>query len=161
MQPIAELIWFREATHFSHADRMKALQESQRLYHAVGTTSIFEGHGAASELIRVYKQTHRDGALSMRTTLAFSPDWHAAGKAPLGPFVDSWAAWLGEPAIGDDRLKMSGVYRQPRAASRPAICGRRGGAYTGWAGFNYTTACRARSSRKCWCAAPRTTSAWS
>ncbi len=67
---------------------MKALQESQRLYHAVGTTGIFEGHGAAGELIRVYKETHRDGALSMRTTLAFSPDWLAAGKAPLGPFVD-------------------------------------------------------------------------
>ena len=139
MQPIAELIWFREATRFSHADRMKALQESQRLYHAAGTTSIFEGHGAAGELIRVYKETHRDGALSMRTTLAFSPDWLAAGKAPLGPFVDSWAAWLGEPAIGDDRLKMSGVYLslgQPPAGNlRTAAAG----AYTGWAGFNYTS----------------------
>jgi predicted amidohydrolase YtcJ len=139
MQPITELLWFREATRFSHADRMKALQESQRLYHAVGTTGIFEGHGAAGELIRVYKQTHRDGALSMRTTLAFSPDWLAAGKAPLGPFVDSWAAWLGEPAIGDERLKMSGVYMslgQDPASSVRSIAA---GAYTGWAGFNYTS----------------------
>ncbi|MBX9776743.1 MAG: amidohydrolase [Xanthobacteraceae bacterium] len=139
MQPITELLWFREATRFSHQDRMKALQESQRLYHAVGTTGIFEGHGAAGELIRVYKQTHRDGALSMRTTLAFSPDWLAAGNAPLGPFVDSWAAWLGEPAIGDDRLKMSGVYvslgQNPASAVRSAAAG----AYTGWAGFNYTS----------------------
>jgi predicted amidohydrolase YtcJ len=139
MQPITELIWFREATRFSHADRMKALQQSQRLYHAFGTTAVFEGHGAASELIRVYKETHRDGALSMRTTLAFSPDWLAAGKAPLAPFVDAWAAWLGEPAIGDDRLKMSGVYLslgQPPAANvRTAAAG----SYTGWAGFNYTS----------------------
>jgi predicted amidohydrolase YtcJ len=139
MQPITELLWFREATRFSHADRMKALQESQRLYHAVGTTGIFEGHGAAGELIRVYKQTHRDGALSMRTTLAFSPDWLAAGKAPLGPFVDSWAAWLGEPAIGDERLKMSGVYvslgHSPAGDLRTAAAG----SYTGWAGFNYTS----------------------
>lgn len=139
MQPITELLWFREATRFSHQDRMKALQESQRLYHAAGTTGIFEGHGAAGELIRVYKQTHRDGALSMRTTLAFSPDWLAAGNAPLGPFVDSWAAWLGEPAIGDDRLKMSGVYvalgQDPASSVRSAAAG----AYTGWAGFNYTS----------------------
>jgi predicted amidohydrolase YtcJ len=139
MQPITELVWFREATRFSHDDRMKALQESQRLYHAVGTTGIFEGHGAAGELVRVYKQTHRDGALSMRTTLAFSPDWRAVGSAPLGPFVDSWAAWLGEPAIGDDRLRMSGVYLslgQPPAANvRTAAAG----SYTGWAGFNYTS----------------------
>src|SRR5688572_15200480 len=65
MQPITELLWFREATRFSHVDRMKALQESQRLYHAVGTTGIFEGHGAAGELIRVYKRTHQQHALSM------------------------------------------------------------------------------------------------
>jgi predicted amidohydrolase YtcJ len=139
MQPITELIWFREATRFSHADRMKALQDSQRQYHAVGTTGIFEGHGAAGELIRVYKETHRDGALSMRTTLAFSPDWLAAGKAPLGPFVDVWAAWLGEPAIGDDRLRMSGVYlslgQDPASSVRTLAAG----AYTGWAGFNYTS----------------------
>lgn len=139
MQPITELIWFREATRFSHADRMKALQESQRLYHAFGTTGVFEGHGAAGELVRVYKETHRDGALSMRTTLAFSPDWLAAGKAPLGPFIDSWAAWLGEPAIGDDRLKMSGVYlslgQPPAARIRTAAAG----SYTGWSGFNYTS----------------------
>ena len=138
MQPITELIWFREATRFSHADRMQALQESQRLYHAVGTTSIFEGHGAAGELIRVYKQTHERHALTMRTTLAFSPDWHAAGNASLGPFVDSWAAWLGGPAIGDDRLKMSGVYvslgQPPASRVRTAAAG----SYTGWAGFNYS-----------------------
>ena len=139
MQPITELIWFRDATRFSHQDRMKALQESQRLYHAVGTTGVFEGHGAAGELIRVYKETHRDGALSMRTTLAFSPDWLAAGNAPLGSFVDAWAAWLGEPAIGDDRLRMSGVYlslgQDPASSVRTAAAG----SYTGWAGFNYTS----------------------
>jgi len=75
----------------------------------------------------------------MRTTLAFSPDWLAAGKTPLGPFVDSWAAWLGEPAIGDDRLRMSGVYlslgQEPAASVRTLAAG----SYTGWAGFNYTT----------------------
>jgi len=139
MQPITELVWFRDATRFSHADRMKALQDSQRQYHAVGTTGIFEGHGAAGELIRVYKETLRDGALSMRTTLAFSPDWLAAGNAPLGPFVDAWAAWLGEPAIGDDRLRMSGVYlslgQEPASRVRTLAAG----SYTGWAGFNYTS----------------------
>jgi predicted amidohydrolase YtcJ len=139
MQPITELLWFREATRFSHADRMKALQESQRLYHAVGTTGIFEGHGAAGELIRVYKQTHHDGALSMRTTLAFSPDWLAAGSAPLGPFVDAWAAWLGEPAIGDDRLRMSGVYLSLGQEQAASVRTAAAGSYTGWAGFNYTT----------------------
>src|SRR4051794_2075528 len=56
MQPITELIWFREATQFTHADRMKALPGSTRLYHSFGTTSVFEGHGAATELLRVYRK---------------------------------------------------------------------------------------------------------
>ena len=59
MAPIAELIWFRKPAAFSHADRMKALPESARAYHAFATTSVFEGHGAGSELLRVYKDCLR------------------------------------------------------------------------------------------------------
>jgi predicted amidohydrolase YtcJ len=137
-QPVSELIWFRDATRFTHADRMRALPESARAYHAFGTTSVFEGHGAASELIRVYKETHRNGALTMRTTLAFSPDWNAVGNAPSGSFIDGWAGWLGDPGLGDDWLKMSGIHvgighdaaEDVRATAAP---------YTGWAGFNYTS----------------------
>jgi predicted amidohydrolase YtcJ len=136
MQPIAELIWFRQAAGFTHADRLRALPESARAYHGFGTTSVFEGHGVAGELLRVYKQAHRDGALTMRATLAFSPSWNAAGNGPLGPFVDAWAGWLGEPGFGDDWLKMSGLYVH---VGREAADDARAGAapYTGWAGFNY------------------------
>jgi predicted amidohydrolase YtcJ len=136
MQPIAELIWFREATAFSHADRLAALPRSARAYHAFGTTSVFEGHGIAGEVLRVYKEAHRAGALSMRASLAFSADWSRAGGAPLGQFVEAWAGWLGEPGLGDDRLKMSGLYvhvgREPADELRS-----RAAPYTGWAGFNY------------------------
>ena len=136
MQPIAELIWFRQASAFTHADRLRALPRSARAYHAFGTTSVFEGHGVAAELLRVYKQARRDGALTMRASLAFSPHWKAAGDAPLQSFVEVWAGWLGEAGLGDEWLKMSGLYvhigRAPaddlRASAAP---------YTGWAGFNY------------------------
>ena len=136
MQPIAELVWFRQAARFTHADRLRALPESARAYHTFGTTSVFEGHGAANELLRAYKQTHREGALTMRSTLAFSPNWKVAGNVAPGALVDSWAGWLGEPGFGDEWLRMSGLHvmvgRQPaddlRATAAP---------YTGWAGFNY------------------------
>jgi predicted amidohydrolase YtcJ len=138
MQPTAELLWFRQATEFSRADRARALPASAQAYHAFGTTSVFEEHGIANEVIRAYKDAHRDGTLTMRTALVFSPNWKAAGSAPLGPFLEAWAGWLGEPAFGDDWLKVTGLYvnigRQPsddvRAAASP---------YTGWAGFNYDT----------------------
>jgi len=137
MAPIAELIWFRKATAFTATDRLAALPQSARAYHAVGTTSVFEGHGASTELLRVYKQAYRDGKLTMRAALAFSANWQAAGNAPLGPFVEAWAGWLGEPGIGNDMLKMSGLYVHAghdvaddvRATAAP---------YTGWAGFNYS-----------------------
>jgi predicted amidohydrolase YtcJ len=135
MQPIAELIWFRHAAGFTYGDRLRALPESARAYHAFGTTSVFEGHGVADELLRVYKQAHRNGTLTMRSTLAYSPNWKTTGNA-LGAFVDSWLGWLAEPGFGDNWLKMSGLHvmvgRQAgddlRATAAP---------YTGWAGFNY------------------------
>jgi hypothetical protein len=133
--PIAELIWFREAARFSSADRLRALPESAKAYHSFGTTSTFEGHGIANEVLRVYRQAMHDGTLTMRATLAFSANWPATGGAPLGPFVEAWAGWLGEPGLGNDMLKMGGLYVQlgrgpsddVRATASP---------YTGWAGFN-------------------------
>jgi hypothetical protein len=132
----SELIWFGDVARFTHADRVRALLESARSYHGFATTGIFEGHGAASELIRVYREAHGNGALTMRTTLVFSPDWSAVGSAPLGSFVDAWAGWLGGAGLGNAWLKMSGINvsigrdaaDDVRAMAAP---------YTGWAGFNY------------------------
>jgi predicted amidohydrolase YtcJ len=138
MQPLAELIWFHRFLQFSRADRARALRASIAAYHACGTTSVFEEHGVANEVIRAYKDVLHDGALTMRTALAFSPNWRAAGDAPLGPFIESWAGWLGEPALGDDWLKLAGVYAN--IGRRPSDELRAGASpYTGWAGFNYDT----------------------
>jgi hypothetical protein len=138
MQPIAELIYFRKAAGFTRTDRAYALPFSAQAYHACGTTSVFEEHGVANEVLRAYKDAQRDGKLTIRATLAFSPSWKAAGDAPLAPFMEAWAGWLGEPSLGNDWLKLSGLYvnigRRPsdevRASASP---------YTGWAGFNYDT----------------------
>ena len=137
-QPLAELIWFRKVTGFSRADRARTLPLSAQAYHAYGTTSVFEEHGAATELMRAYKDAHQSGTLTMRTTLVFSPNWKVAGGAPLGPFMEAWAGWLGEPTLGDDWLKLSGMYvsisrtraDELRAGNAPD---------TGWAGFYYDT----------------------
>jgi len=138
MQPTAELIWFRKPTEFSRDDRARGLPMAAKAYHAFGTTSVFEGHGVANEVIRAYKDAHRDGTLTMRAGLVFSPNWKTAGNARLESLIESWGGLLGEPTSGDDWLKLTGIYanigRQPgddvRASASP---------YTGWAGFNYDT----------------------
>jgi predicted amidohydrolase YtcJ len=135
MAPVAELIWFRQPAAFTPADRLRALPQSARAYHAFGTTSVFEGHGASTELLRTYKRAHREGALTMRAALAFSPNWQAAGAAPLGPFMEAWAGWLGEPGFGNDWLKMSGLYVHAGREAADDVRAR-AAPYTGWAGFN-------------------------
>lgn len=138
LQPIAELLYFRNAPGFTRADRARTLPDGAMAYHAFGTTSTFEEHGAATELIRAYKDAYRAGTLSMRTTLVLSPNWKAARNAPITQFIEAWAGWLGEPAFGDDNLKLSGLFvdlgqndaNDIRAEAAP---------YTGWAGFNYDT----------------------
>src|SRR5262249_34678432 len=136
LQPTAELIWFRDATRFSHADRVRALPQSARLYHGFGTTSVYEGHGIAAEVLDAYQEVHRAGALTMRATLAISPSWKGvAAGAKVAPLLKGWAGGLGEPGAGADWLKVSGLFAaighsradEVREAAAP---------YTGWAGFN-------------------------
>jgi predicted amidohydrolase YtcJ len=136
MQPIAELIWFRQAAGFTRADRAHAMPRSAAAYHAFGTTSVFEEHGVANELLRAYKDAYRDGSLTMRSALVFSPNWKAVSGVPLGSLIEAWGGWLGEPALGDDWLKMSGLI--VGIGSNPAdVVRATASPYTGWAGFNY------------------------
>jgi predicted amidohydrolase YtcJ len=138
LQPIAELLWFRQAPGFTRADRARTLPDAAKAYHSFGTTSTFEEHGAATELIRAYKDAYRAGTLAMRASLVFSPNWKAAGNVSISRFVEAWAGWLGEPALGNDNFKITGLFvdigenraNDLRAEAAP---------YTGWAGFNYDT----------------------
>ncbi|TCT04381.1 amidohydrolase [Aquabacter spiritensis] len=139
LQPIAELLYFRQIPGFSHADRVAAIPAGARAYHAVGTTSIFEEHGAASELIRAYKDAHRAGTLTMRTSLVVSPNWRAIGPVDPDAFLEAFGWALGEPALGDGMLRVAGLFVDIEPTLNNAL---RAEAlpYTGWAGFNYDTA---------------------
>jgi hypothetical protein len=139
MMPIVELTLMRSAPGFTRADRASTLPRSFSAYHAYGTTSIFEEHGVATELLRAYKDARLRDELKMRVTLALSPNWAVVPGVALGPFIQGWCGWLGEPALGDDYLKVSGLFCDlnptPDNAARASAL-----PYTGWAGFNYDTA---------------------
>ena len=59
---VLEFTLMKAAPRFSHADRLRALAVSQRLYAARGVTAVYEGHGIAPELLSVYRETHERGA---------------------------------------------------------------------------------------------------
>jgi predicted amidohydrolase YtcJ len=135
---VVEMTLMRAATGFSLEDRTRTLPAAMRAYHAFGTTTIFEEHGVAGELLRAYKIVRESGAQTMRATLVISPKWNAAAVEQFEPVVEAWASWLAGRGFGDDWLRVSGVFvdigpsreDELRAGTWP---------YTGWAGFNFAT----------------------
>jgi predicted amidohydrolase YtcJ len=134
--PLVELHLFRMAPGFTVAQRAAALPRSAAAYHAFGTTSVYEEHGVAAELLAAYQRVHAEGRLTMRSHLVFSPDWRGLDEVPMARVVEGWAHWLAGHGLGDDVLRVSGIIteigRTPDNALRAAAL-----PYTGWAGFNY------------------------
>lgn len=136
---VVEMTLMSKAPGFTMDDRVRTLPTAMRAYHACGTTSIFEEHGVAGELLRAYKQVHEQGRMTMRATLVISPNWSAAPVRDFEPAVEAWASWLAGRGFGDDILRVSGIFvdleksreNELRAGTWP---------YTGWAGFNFATA---------------------
>jgi len=133
--PLVEHTLMRCAPGFSLAQRENALLYGMAQYNKVGTTCIFEGHGVASEVIQAYKSVHASGASTVRALLTFSPNWHLNGQGDAALLLKDWASWIGRNGMGDDFLKVQGLYaeidldphnNQLRAANHPC---------TGWAGF--------------------------
>jgi len=140
---VAELTLLGGAGRFSHRDRVEALRRSMRAYASFGTTSVFEGHGAAGELLKAYYALKDESPFSVRVNLLFSPSWTQFSDIPPSTLLGTWGAWLGERGIGDHELRVGGLYvcaedeadanRSPienamRASAAP---------YTSWAGFSY------------------------
>ena len=140
---IVELTLMGGTGRFSHRDRVEALRRSMQAYASFGTTSVFEGHGAAGELLKAYYALKEQGPFAVRANLLFSPAWTHFGDIPFSALLGTWGAWLGQRGIGDNELRVGGLYvcaedendlsRSPvenalRASATP---------YTGWAGFHY------------------------
>jgi predicted amidohydrolase YtcJ len=140
MMPVVELSLLRGMPGFTRAARARTLPAACRAYNAFGTTSVFEEHGVATELLQAYKDTLAAGELSVRAKLVMSPNWQVLPPdLPLDPFVQAWCGAIAEPALGNHFLGLTGILADishaPDNAARLQAA-----PYTGWAGFNYDTA---------------------
>jgi len=137
--PLVELSLMAAAPRFSLADRVRALADSMRAYNACGTTSTYEGHGIALEVMAAYDEVARRGGLTVRPHLVVSPSWGAGDPAAVAAQLDLWRRRAAGRGTGDRLLRVSGLYAEAgptpdnvvRARARP---------YTGWAGFNFDSA---------------------
>lgn len=138
MMPFVELTILKMMPGFTHEDRVRALPKSTQAYHAFGTTSVYEEHGASGELVRAYQAVHARGDLTMRSHLVFSPNWRAVAGSDRDHLLQSWGSFLSGRGLGDDWLRVSGLMvdigTTPDTVLRGAVA-----PYTGWAGFYYDT----------------------
>jgi hypothetical protein len=91
---VIEFTLLKAAPRFTHEMRLRALGASLRRYAARGVTAVYEGHGIAPEVLRVYRETHERGKLSLRCSLALSPTWQTPAEAEDA--IPVLAAWAGE-----------------------------------------------------------------
>jgi predicted amidohydrolase YtcJ len=129
---VIELTLLKAAPRFTHADRLRALVESQRRYAARGVTAVYEGHGIAPEVLAVYREARERGQLRLRSWLAVSPTWDAA-DAPRA--IADLAAWAGGRGLGDDLLRVGGMCLHFGGDREVARLLHAAQPYTAWAGF--------------------------
>lgn len=139
LYPLVEFTLMRVAPQFSQAERATGIKRSMRIYNSFATTSVFEGHGAAGEVIEAYKMVRAEGAATVRAHLVFSPSWQSMQGASIPQLMKTWGSWLGGRGLGDDYLRVGGLFvdlekstdADPRTDLLP---------YTGWSGFYYDSA---------------------
>ncbi|MGH7413744.1 MAG: amidohydrolase family protein, partial [Candidatus Rokuibacteriota bacterium] len=102
-------------------------------YAARGVTAVYEGHGVAPEVLRVFREARAAGRLRLRCTLAVSPTWDGAAEAARA--IPELAAWAGGAGLGDDRLRVGGVCLHWGGDGEVARILHAAQPYTGWAGF--------------------------
>ena len=134
--PIAELSYFAAAPRFTHDDRVAGLKRAMRTYNATGTTSVFEEHGCAQELIQAYQAVNAEGAATVRANLVFSAAWGAGDDVDYAGTLASWTGWLGGRGLGDSWLRVAGMFTQ-FGVSIDSIMQAKSAPYTGWGGFYY------------------------
>lgn len=132
-RPALEFDLLPDVPRFGFADRLKGLRISQQLYHAKGTTSIYEGHGCAPETIAVYRKLWEDGDLTMRSILVVSPTWNDLTEAARA--MRDWLATARGRGLGDPWLRISGIHIAYGGDPLVACCARANLPDTGWSGF--------------------------
>jgi predicted amidohydrolase YtcJ len=131
--PVVEFTLMRAIPRFTHTDRATALRESMRLYNSVGTTSIYEGHGVAPEVLQVYKAAWDAEELTVRSHLVLSPAWRSLDEAERD--MATWAHSASGFGFGDDMLRICGVFVQLRGSPHLARLRSAELPFTNWAGF--------------------------
>jgi predicted amidohydrolase YtcJ len=90
------------------AARRAAITKAMKIYHAHGITSIYEGHGCATEVLGAYRDLWQQGELSMRVGAVVSPTWSSLLEADRQ--MAGWLAYARGSGLGDALMRVSGIF---------------------------------------------------
>lgn len=93
---------------FSVADRIEGLRRSLPMYASQGTTSVYEGHGCAPEVIASFRALRESDELTIRSSLVVSPTW--TGVADADEAMRRWLPYAAGRGLGDAMLRVSGIF---------------------------------------------------
>jgi predicted amidohydrolase YtcJ len=147
--PVLEFTTFRDVPRFTHEHRVRGLKTAMARALSAGTTSVYEGHGVAPEVQRVYRQLHDAGELTVRAHLVLSPTWGSVAEGV--DLLERWLPFAAGRGAGDHWLRFGGVFLglgHPNDVTRILY---EGLPYTAWGGFveaeyderDFATLCRA------------------
>ena len=105
---VIELDLLKDVPRFTASDRLEGLRRALRLCHAKGTTSIYEGHGCAPDVVAAFRKLWETGELTMRSGLVLGPTWDGVEEADR--IMRDWLSIARERGIGDSMLRVSGVF---------------------------------------------------
>lgn len=104
----AQIALLPAVPRFSPQDRRDGILRSVRTYHTVGTTSVYEGHGCAPDVISAYRDLWQANELTMRMHLVVSPTWATSEEGE--PMMRDWLAHARGAGIGDAMLRIGGIF---------------------------------------------------
>jgi predicted amidohydrolase YtcJ len=132
-RPTVELDLLPAVPRFTFEQRRGAAKRSMELYNAVGTTSAYEGHGSAPEIISAYRSLWERGEMSVRVALTVSPTWGDVSEAAVA--MRDYLSYARGRGFGDAWLRISGVHVAYGGDATAASLARADLPNTGWSGF--------------------------
>jgi hypothetical protein len=117
---------------FTREDRVEGVRSSLPMYLEKGTTSVYEGHGCSADVVASFRELHQRNELTLRSGLVLSPAWLTTSDAEYA--MRHWLSWARGSGLGDDMLRISGIFVGYGGSAQFADVARKDLGDTGWSG---------------------------
>ncbi len=132
-RPFIEFDLLPAVPRFGFEERVDGIRRSMKAYNAVGTTSVYEGHGLSAQTIAAYRELWEKGELTVRVALTLSPAWRDVAEART--IMRDWLGHARGRGMGDPWFWITGVHIAYGGENAVADLARKDLPNTGWSGF--------------------------